>query len=143
MKRPQRHKFRMLDNGLYLILFNVTMVYRCVFQPMHHSFPSIPLNRHNGHETSTASSSSSVQDVPSAINFAMSRWSIDVLFQPMHHSFPSIPLNRHNGHETSSASSSSSVHDVHSAIYFACLIMDCTLSFSILGGCRLILPKYS
>ena len=35
----------------------------------HASFPSIPLNRHNGHETSTASSSSSVHDV-SAIHFA-------------------------------------------------------------------------
>ena len=77
-------------------LLNVTMVYRCVTcnpcitacqeQPYllslmsrwsidvllatHATFPSITLNRHNGPETSTASSSSSVHDVHNAIYFA-------------------------------------------------------------------------
>ena len=99
---------------------------------MHHSFPSIPLNRHNGHETSPGSSSSSVHDIHSAINFAclikdltfilLAYWEGAVLSSLI----PSIPLNRHNRHETSPGSSSSSVHDIHSAINFACLIRDLT-----------------
>ena len=92
-----RHYFLCLKRrAVGAALLNVTMVYRCVTcnpcitacqeQPYllslmsrwsidvllatHATFPSITLNRHNGPETSTASSSSSVHDVHNAIYFA-------------------------------------------------------------------------